>query len=1303
MAISAKVSALNEDVAAAPASAVGTDGTIALEQPRKVLLSLSPDDVQTLQRDGDDLLVRTTDGQVIRIENFYGADGNLESQLYLTGEDQELIWADLGPASSDGFIAADYIPQNEFGVFEPVTAAGEGGEGLGVTPLGWAAIGGGALAAGAVAAGGGGGGGSDDDDDTPPEDADDSDNEDDATPPDAPAINPSNGETISGEAEPGSTIIITDGDGNPVGETITGDDGNWTFTPEEPLPDGTDIDVVAQDPAGNTSQPTTGTIDASAPDAPTLDPSNGETISGEAEPGSTIIITDGDGNPVGETITGDDGNWTFTPEEPLPDGTDIDVVAQDPAGNTSQPTTGTIDASAPDAPTIDLSNGETLTGTAEPGSTVTLTDGDGNAIGDTTANGEGNWSFTPSEPLPDGTEVSATATDAAGNESQPVTTTIDALAPDAPAIDPTDGTLLTGTAEPGSTVTLTGGDGNPIGSAITDANGNWSFQPEQPLDDGTDVTATATDAAGNVSEPATTTVDGDLDDDTPPVTPTIAAASDDVAPQTGQLDDGDSTNDPTPRLTGRAEAGSTVTIFADGEEIGTTTANAQGNWSFTTANLDDGDTTFTVTATDGAGNVSNASAPFTLGIDTMAPNAPTLSPTDGTLLTGTAEPGSTVTLTGGDGDPIGSAITDDNGNWSFQPEQPLDDGTDVTATATDAAGNVSEPATTTVDGDLDDDTPPVTPTIAAASDDVAPQTGQLDDGDSTNDATPTLSGRAEARSVVTIYSGDDELSTVIADDDGSWSYTPDALDDGEYSFTVTATDSAGNVSDESAPFTLTIDTQPPATPIVDPTNGEILTGSAEAGSSVTLTDEEGDTIATVTSDINGNWSFAPDTPLPDDSTFTAIATDAAGNVSEPGSAVVDADLEDTLPPSEPVIITSIDAIEPGTGSVDDGDTTNDANPTLVGTAEATNTVQIWADAGDGMQMLGTTQADGFGNWSFRIFSRLAEGNTTFMARSIDPAGQTSEASSPYAVVIDTTPPDEPTIDSATDDVDPTGTLGDGDSTNDTTPALTGTAEANATVTISANGTVLGSVTADGDGNWSYIPETLGEGDVTFTATATDAAGNVSPDSPSFTLTLDETAPDAGDNGIAINDGGDGFLNVDEAGNVTLSGSIESDATVSSLIISDASGNTVTVDPADIAVDADGNLTVSGVDLSGLVDGELTATLSVTDAAGNTGTVTDTTTLDTAAPNAPTATLADDTAIDGDGITSDATINVGGLEGGATWEYSTDGGDSWTTGMGASFELPEGDYAADAVQVRQTDAAGNTGETANLGVVTVDLT
>ncbi|RXK66478.1 hypothetical protein ERT44_10745, partial [Stenotrophomonas sp. MA5] len=79
------------------------------------------------------------------------------------------------------------------------------------------------------------------------------------------------------------------------------------------------------------------------------------------------------------------------------------------------------------------------------------------------ADGSGNWSFTPATPLPDGTVITAVAQDAAGNASGPATTTVDTVAPPAPVIDPSNGNVVSGTAEAGATVILTDGSGNPIG------------------------------------------------------------------------------------------------------------------------------------------------------------------------------------------------------------------------------------------------------------------------------------------------------------------------------------------------------------------------------------------------------------------------------------------------------------------------------------------------------------------------------------------------------------------------------------------------------------------------------------------------------------------------------------------------------------------------------------------------------------------------------------------------------------------------------------------------------------------------
>jgi hypothetical protein len=105
-----------------------------------------------------------------------------------------------------------------------------------------------------------------------------------------------------------------------------------------------------------------------------------------------------------------------------------------------------------------------------------------------------------------------------------------------------------------------------------------------------------------------------------------------------------------------------------------------------------------------------------------------------------------------------------------------------------------------------------------------------------------------------------------------------------------------------------------------------------------------------------------------------------------------------------------------------------------------------------------------------------------------------------------------------------------------------------------------------------------------------------------------------------------------------------------------------------------------------------ASVAVSDAVGlaNTDSATsENYTVDNIAPSAPSFALANDTGI-ADGISSDGTVNVSGLETDATWEYSVDVGASWTAGSGTTFTLLEGSYAIGDIQVRQYDAAGNVG-------------
>ncbi|WP_047937229.1 Ig-like domain-containing protein, partial [Pseudomonas aeruginosa] len=620
--------------------------------------------------------------------------------------------------------------------------------------------------------------------------------------------------------------------------------GNWSFTPSTPLADGTVVNATATDPAGNTGGQGSTTVDAIAPATPTVNLSNGSSLSGTAEPGSTVILTDGNGNPIAEVTADGSGNWTYTPSTPIANGTVVNVVAQDAAGNSSPGASVTVDSQAPAAPVLNPSNGTTLSGTAEPGATVTLTDGNGNPIGQVTADGSGNWSFTPGTPLANGTVVNATASDPTGNTSAPASTTVDSVAPAAPVVNPSNGAEISGTAEPGATVTLTDGGGNPIGQVTADGSGNWSFTPGTPLANGTVIVATATDPTGNTGPQAATTVDA-------------------VAPPAPVIDPSNGTT-----ISGTAEAGAKVILTdGNGNPIGETTADGSGNWTFTPATPLANGTVVNAVAQDPAGNTGPQGSTT---VDAVAPNTPVVNPSNGNLLNGTAEPGSTVTLTDGNGNPIGQTTADGSGNWSFTPGSQLPNGTVVNVTASDAAGNTSAPATTTVDSSL--------PSIPQ----VDPSNGSV------------ISGTADAGNTIIITDGNgNPIGQVTADGSGNWSFTPGIpLPDGTVVNVVAR--SPSNV--DSAPAVITVDGVAPAAPVIDPSNGTEISGTAEAGATVILTDGGGNPIGQATADGSGNWTFTPGTPLANGTVINAVAQDPAGNTSGPASVTVDA-----IAPPAPVI------------------------------------------------------------------------------------------------------------------------------------------------------------------------------------------------------------------------------------------------------------------------------------------------------------------------------------------------------------------------------------------------------------------
>ncbi|HBU6132619.1 BapA/Bap/LapF family large adhesin [Enterobacter sp. 168J2] len=1187
-----------------------TEGTqVTLSHSSIVELHVERADVSHFARSGNDLVVTLHSGEVITLKNFYVTDAQGVSQLVLQESDGALWWIEdpTGAATYESIASTDAL----------LAASGSDAGGAAIWP--WAL--GGIVAAGAIAAvaSSSGGGGGDDDDDgdnsSPPPGTPVDPSNPDTTPPNAPSSLQfsSDGKSVTGTAEPGSTITLKDANGNVIGTGKTGSDGNFTVSLGTPLTNGEQVTATATDAAGNTSQGTTITApDLTAPDAPTIGSvtddvapltgsvtNGGSTndprpqLSGTAEAGSTVTIYDG-GVAIGTALVASNGTWTFTPSADLTESThQITVRATDAAGNlgpASPVFTLTVDLTPPTTPTAIVLTDDTgairgtitagtptdaskpiLAGTGEPGGTITIYD-NGVVVGTTTVLPNGTWSVTPNGPLPDGTHsITVVETDAAGNQSaasEPFIFTVDTTPPLAPGdlVVSNDGGTITGTAEPGSTVTIREGDAI-LGTPVADSEGNFSLTLTPPKLNGEVLTAVATDAAGNTG-PATSAAAPDV---TPPQAPVIVSVIDDVLNTTGPVDQNGLTNDRAPTLNGTGEPGSTITIFNGSDIIGTVAVPSSGLWSFTPPSpLADGTYVLTATATDAAGNPSGQSNAWTIIVDGTAPEAPVITQVvddvpgrTGSLdlnettndstptLSGTAAANATVTIRV-DGVDIGTTVADGLGAWSFTPDTPIAEGPHtLTAVATDAAGNVSGVSNSW--GIIIDSVAPDAPVITQVVDDVPERLGALNPGDSTNDTTPTINGTAEPGSTVTIRQDGVDLITVPVDSNGTWTFTPATpLGNGTYTFTAVTTDGAGNTSQASGSFTLTVDTTPPAAA----------------------------TIATVTDDVGGV-----------------------------------------------------------NGPLTSGDTTDDTQPLLQGTAPADAVITVY----DGTTLLGTATLDGSGGWSFTPVIPLTDGQHTLTVHATDAAGNTT-ISTPFELTVDTVPPATPDIPAIT--VNPDGTetaLNPGETTRDTTPTLSGTGNPGDTVTIYNGGVKLDDVLVDGTGNWTWTPATPlpnGTYDITLTVTNMDGTGNESAPSQPVTITIDTDAPVAPAAPVITDSVSQITGPVPDGGTTNdprpvLSGTGTANDVIT---ITDTVNGTPTV-VGTVTVDSNGNW--SWRPESDIGEGSHVYTATATDEAGN---VSDpspaiTITVDTVAPDVP-AIVAVGGAPD-DGYITDATPTVGG--------------------------------------------------------------
>lgn len=932
------------------------------------------------------------------------------------------------------------------------------------------------------------------------------------------------GVVVSGSAEALSTVRITWGS---VTRTATTDaTGVWTtrFTTAQVPADGEyTLSAVQLDPAGNVSAEATRvvTVDVQPPTPPTISPVAtdnivnaaeklaGIAIRGTAEANTRIEVTWGPTTRT--TTTNAAGAWSasFTASQVPADGqTTVSATAIDSSGNTSEVRTRsvvvdtasgslTINPIAGDGlvNATEKANGVIVSGTAEVGSSVAVT-----IAGNTrraAADASGNWSTSFDAALvpADGpSEVTVRATDPAQNLSPQVSRTfvIDTGIPTAPVIgvvagddrvgsqERDTGVPITGTSEAAARIVVRWGTASRVATA--DADGNWTvnFSPaDVPSDGATAVTATATDAAGNVSPEGARPVI--VDTFVLPPALNIVAENDVI--------------NAAEKLAGVTVSGSTEPLATVNVRWGTVTrltvADASGSFATTFSEAEipaSGNSSISATAIDLNGNVSaTRTRPVVIDTDVNPPTINTVTSdsvinaaeqASGVTVTGTAEAGGSVTLAWGG---LTRTVTvDASGNWSaaFAPTEVPADGTlPVTATVTDAAGNPSAVTTRSVRVD----------TVAPVAPDIAVVAGEDVVNAAERNAGINITGKGEAGAAISVTWGN-ATRTTTADAAGDWLVTFSPLSvpgDGLTTVSVTQRDTAGNLG-PAANRSVRVDTGQPLAPVIDlvagddvinlaeRTSGFAITGTAQARSSVQVT--LGSAVRTVTAGADGVWtaSFVTADVPPDGSrNVTAIQTDLNGNASLPATRPIQID---TAPPTTPTIgLVAINDIVNATEKA--------SSVAVSGTATAGTLVTVtWGTTTK------TVTAAGANTWSlsFGATEIPADGNSQIVATATDSAGNPSSPVS-RPVTIDTTAAGAPVIDAvATDNTVNAAEAASG-------VAVTGTAEARSSVLVNWNGATQ-TVTTGSDGKWGtfFASGTVPvNGSTNITATQTDLAGNTS--------------------------------------------------------------------------------------------------------------------------------------------------------------------------------------------------------------------
>ncbi|WP_256982784.1 Ig-like domain-containing protein, partial [Caballeronia sordidicola] len=683
---------------------------------------------------------------------------------------------------------------------------------------------------------------------------------------------------------------------------------------------------------------------------------------------------------------------------------------------------------------------------------------------------------------------------------------------------------------------------------------DWSFKPAIPLADGAhDITATqANPATGKVSLPS-----GDWPfnvDTSVPAAPTISGVTDNVGPIQGPVPAHGTTDDNDPVIAGKGVPGDIVHVLDNGVDIGSTTVNPSGDWTFKpTVPLADGPHDITAEQSNPAtGATSGPSQDFPFNVDTTTPVAPSITqvldavgavtgpvPKNGStddndpVISGKGVAGDVVHVMD-NGKEIGSTTVSGTGDWSFKPATALADGAhDITATqANPATGKVSLPSSDwpfNVDTVHRPDAPVINDMVEYSSN--GDPLGSFPSGSITPSPIVRLYGTADANAVVYLYEGNTLIGSTACDASGVWLYQNTKWATGPHDITATQKNTAGIESAHSNDWLFSVGNIPAPsetiviTNMIDHTLGNVSVGNNGSTSDssptiqgtlshallagetlVIIRDSQQVGIATAS---GTSWSFNDSGLSLGSHNYYAKVVGIAGHSDVSNYFYITEIAPAAVIPVETVVINNLTDHTSG-ANIPAGSSTTDKAPVVHGSVSsallAGETLAVYRDG----QKVGTATVSGTG-WTFND-SGVGTGIHTYTAQVENTNGH-GPVSNPFTFneIAPAAPiPTETVAISSLTDHTSGANIPAGSSTTDTAPVVHGSVSsallAGETLAVYRDGQKVGTATVSGTG-WTFNDSGVGVGSHTYTAQVENSSGN-GPRSGPFTFNELSNVPSA---------------------------------------------------------------------------------------------------------------------------------------------------------------------------------------------------